>query len=78
MMMFSLFIDGDRSTYFEVLELTLFILTLSLINYIALIIFGQFLGRSSHPVTKWIQQYGFAGLLMLVGTLLIAHQFEIL
>ena len=72
-MMFSQFIDGDASTSAEVLLLSVLMLVVVFINYIAWALMGSALSKSEHPWARWIQSYGFGSMLMIVGAWLFFH-----
>ena len=75
-MMFSQFIDGDTSTNAEVIEISLLMWVVCLINYILWAWLGTTLKRTQGPRTELIQRYGFGGLLILIGVALLFYQIK--
>jgi threonine/homoserine/homoserine lactone efflux protein len=77
-MMYSQFIDGDRATGAEVAELGLLLVSTRLVSCFLCACFGLVIGQVKGSALEWIQRYGFGGLLMLVGTGLFAHSFDLI
>lgn len=73
LMMFSIFIDEDSSSVFDVAVLVATFLIAAAINYVLWTLVGAELSKRQNPVTLWIQRYGFGGTLSLVGLWLLLH-----
>lgn len=72
-MMFSQFIDGDRSTGWEVFELSALLVVVSHLSYILWACLGAAIGRYKSERADRLQRYGFGGLLTVVGLWLFVH-----